>query len=495
MRRSYDNNDESFPMNPTTVPTKTLSGVDVTLYAVSAIFLVDQIALSAAVGESAIFWWLVVILCFMLPNTLVTAELGTRYPEQGGIYAWVRNAFGARWGARITWLYWINIALWMPAIFLMFAGIVGALYLPGLTLWGQIMLSVALCWLTAAINCLPLAASKWIPNLGTPLKFAVVLALGAGGLWHGLEHGFANDIRLLSALEDPLAGLGYIPVIVYGCLGIELVSAESERIHQAKRNVPRAMLMAALVTALFYLFGTLGVLAAVPSEEIDMVTIIAVSLQRLFGDAASGQWLAMVVGGAALFTFFSTMVTWTLGGNRSMAEAAQAGEMPVLLAWQHRVHRAPIGASLATSTIASLILLVYGVMATGAEALFWTIFAFGAILFLMPYIAMHLAFLRLRGRDPGHEGVFRLPGGRWVSYPLSALCIGILGAAIVLFFWVPGEPIDLMFMAQVGGGVVITLTIGEILVYRGERRRAAEVEDALRWRAPASPSVERVGAD
>lgn len=96
--------------------------------------LVDQIALSAAVGESAIFWWLVVIVLFMLPNTLVTAELGTRYPEQGGIYAWVRNAFGARWEARITWLYWINIALWMPAIYLMFAGIVTALYVPELSL-------------------------------------------------------------------------------------------------------------------------------------------------------------------------------------------------------------------------------------------------------------------------------------------------------------------------------------------------------------------------
>lgn len=477
----------------TTSPPKTLSGMDVTLYAISAIFLVDQIALSAAVGASAIFWWLVVIVLFMLPNTLVTAELGTRYPEQGGIYAWVRNAFGARWGARITWLYWINIALWMPAIYLMFAGIVTALYRPDMTLWGQIGLGIALCWLTAAVNCLPLSASKWIPNLGTPLKFFVVLTLGAGGLWYGLRHGFANDIGLLSALDDLSAGLGYIPVIVYGCLGIELVSAESERIRNAPRNVPRAMLMAALLTALFYIFGTLGVLAAVPIAEIDMVTIIAVSVQRLFGDSAAGQWLALVVGSAALFTFFSTMVTWTLGGNRSMAEAAEAGEMPAFLAWQHRVHRAPLGTALATSTIASLILLIYGLMATSAEALFWTIFAFGAILFLMPYIAMHLAFLRLRGRDPGREGVFRLPGGRWVSYPLSTLCIVILSAAIVLFFWVPGEPIDLLFMAQVGIGVLATLAVGEVLVYRGERRRCAtQARDEALRRDAASASAERV---
>lgn len=165
-------------MSPDTTA-KTLSRRDISLYAISAILLVDQIALSAAVGQSALFWWLVVILLFLLPNTLVTAELGTRYPEQGGIYAWVKRAFGPRWGARITWLYWINIALWMPAIFLMFAGVFAALFWPGMTLWQQVLMGVVLCWLTALINSLPLGVSKWIPNLGTPLKFLVILVLGA----------------------------------------------------------------------------------------------------------------------------------------------------------------------------------------------------------------------------------------------------------------------------------------------------------------------------
>lgn len=109
---------------------KTLTAVDVTLYAVSAVLLIDQIAMTAAVGPAAIFWWLVVIILFLIPNTLVTAELGTAYPEQGGIYAWVRNAFNSRWAARITWQYWINIALWMPAVYIMFSGIFAALFFP-----------------------------------------------------------------------------------------------------------------------------------------------------------------------------------------------------------------------------------------------------------------------------------------------------------------------------------------------------------------------------
>ena len=133
---------------------KTLNAADVTLYTVSAVLLVDQIAMSAAVGEAAIFWWLAVIVLFLIPNTLVTAELGTAYPQQGGIYAWVRDAFGTRWGARITWQYWINIALWMPAVYIMFSGIFAALFMPDFSLWNQIGLGIAMCWLTAWANCI-----------------------------------------------------------------------------------------------------------------------------------------------------------------------------------------------------------------------------------------------------------------------------------------------------------------------------------------------------
>ncbi|GGO83546.1 amino acid permease [Marinobacterium nitratireducens] len=451
-------------------PKKTLSALDITLYTISAILLVDQIALSAAVGESAIFWWLVVLLIFFVPNTLITAELGTRYPEQGGIYAWIRDAFGARWGARITWLYWINIALWMPAVFIMFGAIFATLYWPALDLWGQIGIGLALCWLNAAINCLPLRMSKWIPNLGTPLKFLVILTLGAGGLWYGLQHGFANNLSLGHSLERLDEGLAYIPVIVYGCLGVELISAESAAIRNPHRSIPRAMLIAGLLTAACYIFGTLGVLAAVPAERIDTVDIIAVSLRELFGASALGEGLALVIGGAALLTFFSTMVTWTLGGNCAMAEAGAAREMPAAFARKHPRHGAPVGAALLTSLVSSTILLLYGFMAGSAEELFWTLFSFSAIVFLLPYIGMHLAYLKLRRRDAARADGFRIPGTR-LHRLLSLNCILVLSAAIVLFFWVPGQPLDGVFAAQVGSGVLITLLIGEFLVYLGEKSR------------------------
>ncbi len=83
---------------------------------------------------------------FFIPYGLITAELGTTYPEQGGLYIWVRNAFGERWAARTTWLYWINVALWMPSVYVLFAGMFAQLFIPDLSLWGQIAIGVLMTW-------------------------------------------------------------------------------------------------------------------------------------------------------------------------------------------------------------------------------------------------------------------------------------------------------------------------------------------------------------
>ncbi|WP_156507828.1 amino acid permease, partial [Halioglobus sp. HI00S01] len=53
---------------------------------------------------------------------------GCAYPEQGGIYAWIRDAFGGRWASRATWCYWVNTAVWIPAIYILFAGVYAQMF-------------------------------------------------------------------------------------------------------------------------------------------------------------------------------------------------------------------------------------------------------------------------------------------------------------------------------------------------------------------------------
>ena len=115
---------------PSTRPVKkrVMGPLDVTLFTVSAILVVDQLTASASIGVSAVGWWVLTIVLFLVPSGLITAELGTAYPEQGGIYAWVRRAYGRRWAACTTYWYWVNVAMWMPSVYLLFTGVLVGLF-------------------------------------------------------------------------------------------------------------------------------------------------------------------------------------------------------------------------------------------------------------------------------------------------------------------------------------------------------------------------------
>ena len=149
---------------------KTLRQRDMVLFTVSAILLLDTLTAAASVGAPSIFWWLFLGLIFFVPFALILREMGCAYPEQGGIYAWIRDGFGGRWASRATWCYWVNTAVWIPAIFILFAGVFKQMFFPELSLGWQIGIGVALTWLAVVVNVITLDVGKWIPNLGAILK-------------------------------------------------------------------------------------------------------------------------------------------------------------------------------------------------------------------------------------------------------------------------------------------------------------------------------------
>ncbi len=73
---------------------KVLRALDMTLFTVCAILVIDTLVPSAAIGTASLSWWIITLVLFFIPYGLITAELGTTYPEQGGLYVWVKHAFG-----------------------------------------------------------------------------------------------------------------------------------------------------------------------------------------------------------------------------------------------------------------------------------------------------------------------------------------------------------------------------------------------------------------
>ena len=444
---------------------KTLKARDLTLFTVSAILLLDTLAAAASVGVSSLFWWVFLGLIFFIPFGMISSEMGTSYPEQGGVYAWVRDAFGKRWGSRISWAYWVNTALWNPSIFILFAGIFKQLFFPEMTLAWQIGIGIALSWISVAINIITLKIGKWIPNLGAILKIIIFGALIVGGIGYVQSHGMANTITFDTLKPNWSSSLEYIPAIIYGMLGFELMSASSEEINNPAKDVPKATLLSGVIILLFYIMGTFAVLAAIPAGDINLVEGLVDTLQLFFGGSELGSAFVIVLGIAALYTFFSNGVTWAMGCNRSMAEAAADGELPKILGRTHPRNGTPVGAAIAMGVLSTLVLLFYGLIASSNEDLFWSLFSFSAVIFLLTYIGMMLAFLKLRKMDPERHRPFRVGGGKWFPRVAAFSCLSVIGLALVLFIYVPGEGMHW----PVFWGTIVTLVLGEVLVRTAER--------------------------
>ncbi len=446
---------------------RVLKGLDMTLFTVCAILVIDQLAASASIGVQSIFWWIFTLIFFFIPYGLITAELGSTYPDQGGIYAWVQRAFGGRWGGRTAWLWWINVALWQPSVYLIFAGIFSQLFIPDLGLWPQIAIAIGLTWLTVYVNMITLDVGKWVPNVGAIFKAVIMGVIGFGGFFYAFNHGVANPITLETLSPSWGASLAFLPVIVYNFMGFELMSGASEEMTDPAKDVPRAIVVSGLLIAAFYLLGTVGILIALPLDEVSLIEGIIDTLYQLLGTEGLGGAAVTLLGVMALYTFLANMVTWTMGANRSAAEAAHAGDLNPAFAKLHPVHKTPANAAIITGVVTTVVIVVYGFMAADAEDLFWTLFAFSSVVFLLCYLFMFAAFLRLRKIDADRPRPYRVPGGTAGAWVLTLLCLSFIVQAIVFFVYVPGE-FDMTYAGSIVGGVIVTFLVGEWLISRSK---------------------------
>jgi amino acid transporter len=453
---------------------KTLRQRDLVLFTVSAILLPDTLAAAASAGASSIAWWLILGIAFLLPFALISAEMGCTYPEQGGIYAWVRDAFGGRWASRITWCYWVNVTVWIPAIFIFGAGMFNQLFQLGGSLLLQISLAVGFVWLAVLVNVITLSVGKWIPNLGAMLKIFLFLGIIVGAIRYVSLNDMANPLTLRTLTPDWGESLQYVPAIVYGMLGFELVSASSAEMRSPERDVPRAIAYSAIIVLAFSLLGTLAVLAAIPVADINLVEGLVDTLRLFFADLPYGGMLVLALGLATIFSIFANGVTWALGGNRAASEAALEGELPAPFAIENPRTGSPVGAAVMLGVISTAILLLYGLVAGTNEELFWSLYACSAVIFLLPYLGMMLAFLRLRKTDGGRHRPFRVPGGNAGARGCAWVCITILAFSIGLFMVAPDAGPQWLVII----GAAVLLGVGEVVIRWAEHQRGTAVKVA-----------------
>jgi glutamate:GABA antiporter len=319
---------------------------------------------------------------------------------------------------------------------------------------------------------------KWVANSGAVFKVLIILALGIGGIEVAATDGAANSITFANALPSISDAKTFLPVIIFMLLGFELISSLSEEIKEPQKIIPRTIFTAGAILAFLYVFATIGILLALPLKDLGLVSGLVDTFKQIFGTTGFGNVLVYALGIAAMYTFFTSMATWSMGANRSAQEAAKEGELPAVLAREHPVHHTPVAAYVVSGCVATAVLLFAAIFVKSQDDLFYAIFSASAAVFLLPYLRLFPSAWTLRRKDPDPPRPLHVPGGPVLLAVLWVLTTVIIFATFVLFLWpeIPNAPESWAFTGPLLIIVGATLLVGEVIVARQMRllRRTRE---------------------
>jgi glutamate:GABA antiporter len=441
---------------------KKIRMIDIILTVICVVFVAEAAAPVAAIGNQQFFWWILLIVAFLLPYGLISVELGTTYEGQGGMYDWVKRAFGNRMASRTAWYYWINFALWMASLSVMIPEIIQIITGTTIALIPTLIIELAFIWIVVFISFYPVSDSAWILNGAAVLKMFLALSIGVLGIYGAITHGVANEFTLRSFLPTlNLNSISLISVIIFNMLGFEVICTFTDSMENPKKQIPQAIIVGGVVIAAIYLFSSFGIGVAIPTSQISTSTGMIDALQILTGQK-TGIFISVM---AIIFmlTLFGNMTSWALGVNNVAQYAAEDGNMPKAFVKKSEKNGMPVGASIMNGIVASVVVLVAPFIPN--QDLFWSFFALNLVMFLSSYVPMFPAFLKLRKIDPDRERPFKVSGSdsfiKVVAYvPMTVDIIAIFLTAVPLSF----DAETLAATLPITIGAIIGFAIEEIFI-------------------------------
>ena len=457
------------------------------LATVCIILVGDAVAPTASIGNSQYFWWIIMLIGFFVPYGLISAELGTQYPSEGGLYTWIKKAFGKKWAGRVAWYYWVNFPLWVASL----ADLVTSylMQMLGVDMTWQLVLAIQVFYiaLVSILGVLRISQSAWVSNLGAIVKFIFMAGLGALGIYVLVTQGSANPITSftdLLPLYNPdggidFTGLGFVSLIIFNMLGFEVVSTFSNDMTNPKKEIPKAIILGGILIAIFYLLPSFGIGVAIPLEELSTDTGLLDSYSTLLSiigfSAGLSKAIIVIVGGLFIYTLVANISSWSFGVNSVVAYAAEDGTFPKSWAKRNK-NGVPYVVSIWTGIVA-LIISVAGILIAnfapeGSEItnLFWTFFSLSLVTLLLSYVPMFIAFLKLHKKGPQVKNGYWISGGK-VKIALYGIVPFILLLIALFFTLFPEFNLEMFaYNWPLIVGACVAIIAGEIMVYRMSKK-------------------------
>ena len=457
---------------------------DIVAMNIVAVVGLRWIARSARLGAPSVSLWLLACLVFFIPLALALIELSSRHPEQGGIYAWVRRAFGPFHGFVAGWCMWVNNLFYFPSLllfaaanFAIFVGpSIGAGDLTDDRLYSVVFV-LGFLWLCTGLNVIGLQAGKWLQHLGSAATWipAVLLMICGGIAFASFGSATSFAPSELIPRDDLLTTMSLWSSMCFAFSGFEIASMIGQEVKDPRRTIPRGIIISGFVVTAIYILSSSSVLVAVPASEFAERSGIADAIDLTMG--------RLGLAGLGAFTGFLLFVgavggtnSWVAGSARVPFAAGVDSVLPRTFAALHARYRTPYAALVIQAIAASLLFLASVFISIGGgettvQESYDILVNLTILVYFVPYLYLFAAWIRLRANETAVEReALTVPGGMTGVWAIASCGFVATLVAIGLVFVPPPDTENLLnYQANLIGQSLLLFAIG-LGFYRVARR-------------------------
>lgn len=419
----------------------------------------------ATYGLGSIMLYLIPAIVFLVPTALVAAELATGW--KGGIYVWVREALGNRWGFTAVWLQWIQNVVWFPTQLAFIAGALAFVFMdPSLSSSGffTAVVIIVFYWGSTFVTLrggnLFAKLGSWGGILGTLLPAALLIVFGA--IW--VFSGEKSQVPLeASAIIPPFTGLASIVLIVSNVLAYAGMEVNAVHVNQMKdpgKGYPRSVFLAAGLILLVFILPTLAISVAVPSKELGLTNGIMLAFGVYFDHWGMG-WATAAVSVLIAAGALASVITWVAGPSKGVLAAAETGLLPPMLQKRNKAG-VQSGILMLQGTIVTILAAIF-IVVPNVSAAFVALIDMAAALYLIMYMLMFASAIVLRRKEPTVHRAYRV-----AALPLVAGIGFVACLAAFLLAFIPPEGFTAFPPAAypwVVGAVIVVLGAPPLVFY------------------------------
>lgn len=421
---------------------KSLSAFKLAMINLAAIVSIKNLPIMAEYEFSSVFLLLLAAFIFFIPISLVSAELASAYPEAGGVMAWVKRAFGHKMGFLAIWLLWIENAIWYPTILSFIATTICYSINPDLINNKFFITSFILTsfWLFTWMNSKGMNISSWISTLGfsfgTLIPGLTIIVLGLIWYFSGQPLQFKTNWDSFIPSFKSTGDLVYFAGMLLSLCGIEMSAVHIKDVDNPQRNYPKAVFLSSFVVLTMLVLGVLSIAAVLPQDQIN---IVAGTMQafEIFFEKFNLSYLMPLMSILVSIGALAAVSTWIAGPSKGLLAAADEGSLPKMFTTLNK-HHMPKNLLITQAIIVSVMSLLF-IFSPSISGAFWIATAIVAQLYLIMYVIVFAAAIKLRYSDPSRLRPFRIPLGKFGIWTVAGLGFMASLFAVIIGFFPPSQ--------------------------------------------------------